>query len=242
MEGNDTFYVLSTNPTVETSLYGGMGSDRVEVGAPRRAGAVRRPAGPHRARAALGGELGRPQPRSGAASRSTASPPRSRTTTHPRSRWCPVGGSLVLREATSNVGQLRGPSDVQVEHAGRGHPLGAVRPVVDQPLAVRAALAGRRPLVHLGHAGLRGRLDHRAAGLRQGRLRQLLRGPAAGAAADPGGRAGSAAPAPRPARCSRRPARSAPSRPTRSSAARSSSPAAPAPARPAPSSPAPPTR
>ncbi len=31
MEGNDTFYVLSTNPAVETAIYGGLGSDRVEV-------------------------------------------------------------------------------------------------------------------------------------------------------------------------------------------------------------------
>ena len=33
MQGRDTFYVLSTNPKVETALYGGLGSDRVEVGA-----------------------------------------------------------------------------------------------------------------------------------------------------------------------------------------------------------------
>ena len=33
MEGNDSFYVLSTNPAVETRIFGGLGSDRVEVGA-----------------------------------------------------------------------------------------------------------------------------------------------------------------------------------------------------------------
>ena len=31
MEGDDTFFVLSTNPLVETALYGGLGSDHVEV-------------------------------------------------------------------------------------------------------------------------------------------------------------------------------------------------------------------
>ena len=31
MEGDDTFVILSTNPNVETSVFGGLGSDRVEV-------------------------------------------------------------------------------------------------------------------------------------------------------------------------------------------------------------------
>ncbi|MDA8435365.1 MAG: hypothetical protein M0Z98_05210, partial [Actinomycetales bacterium] len=33
MEGDDTFYVPSTNPDVETSIFGGLGNDHVEVGA-----------------------------------------------------------------------------------------------------------------------------------------------------------------------------------------------------------------
>jgi hypothetical protein len=33
MEGNDRFYVLSTNPNVETRLFGGLGSDTIYVGA-----------------------------------------------------------------------------------------------------------------------------------------------------------------------------------------------------------------
>src|SRR3954454_2146926 len=32
MEGNDTFFVLSTNPLVETRIYGGLGSDTIFVG------------------------------------------------------------------------------------------------------------------------------------------------------------------------------------------------------------------
>ena len=88
MEGNDTFYVQSTNPTVETSLFGGMGSDRVEVGGHGV------PSSPTTCRATPGWCGTRWRARaasapSGAASRSTASPPRSRTTTHPRSPWCP---------------------------------------------------------------------------------------------------------------------------------------------------------
>ena len=106
MEGNDTFYVLSTNPTVETSLYGGMGSDRVEVGArgvPVQSDDLQGHTGLVRHSVESSGGLTskwRGVPVDGVAAE-------IQDNDAPAITVVPVGGSLVLREATSNVGQLR---------------------------------------------------------------------------------------------------------------------------------------
>ena len=95
------FYIVSTNPIVETKVYGGLGSDRVEVGAQ---------APPVQADDLLG-HTGlitnsvetRHRSVTGPASRSTVSARRSSTTTRRRCCSSTVGGSITVDEATSTV-------------------------------------------------------------------------------------------------------------------------------------------
>ena len=50
MEGDDQIYVQSTNPSVETCIFGGRGSDTIEVAGHAPWPQCRRPAGPLRRR------------------------------------------------------------------------------------------------------------------------------------------------------------------------------------------------
>ena len=124
MEGDDTFYVLSTNPNVETCS--SAGSAATGSRSPARAGGPgQRPARPHRA----GPQLGR-EPRGLAAldrhpgRRHRRRDPRQRRT---RISVVPVTGSLVVSEAGTHVSQLQRPADRRAEHPGRGHPRRARR-------------------------------------------------------------------------------------------------------------------
>ena len=240
MEGNDTFYVLSTNPTVETSLYGGMGSDRsrsARRGVPVQSDDLQGHTGLVRHSVESSGGLTskwRGVPVDGVAAE-------IQDNDAPAITVVPVGGSLVLREATSNVGQLRVrptyKSNTQVEvtlsapydpsSTSRSQSVLLSLDGVHWSTSVTLVFGAGSTTAQLVY--VKAAFDNSSEGRRQVPLQTRVVGRLSGTG-------------PRPARCSRRPARSAPSRPTRSSAARSSSPAAPAPARPAPSSPAPPTR
>ena len=94
MEGDDVFHVLSTNPAIELSIFGGLGCDRVEVGSAAPAVQADDLLG-HTGLIRHSVESTVAQQRVGAAARWTASPPRSWTTTSPpwwsrrsAARWC----------------------------------------------------------------------------------------------------------------------------------------------------------
>ena len=143
MEGDDVFHVLSTNPAIELSIFGGLGSDRVEVGSAAPAVQADDLLGPHRPDPPLRREQRRQQ-RRGRCCRSTASRPRSWTTTSPpsSSRRSAVR-SCVIEGGAGAVGHRAAHQGVAGRRPGDPRRTGD-RPDLDQPRPVHRALDRRR--------------------------------------------------------------------------------------------------